>query len=442
MMIDEIWPRTAERNGDGALIVGGCDVRELAATYGTPLFVLDETDVRARATEYKAAYGDTDKPFDVFYASKAFLSVALARWMHEAGLGLDVASGGELAVALRAGVPGSRIVMHGNNKSSDEIETALRASVHLLVSDSMDELARIDQVAGRLGLRAPIMLRLTVGVEAHTHEAIATAHEDQKFGLSIHSGAAVEAVEFVLTAPHLELHGFHSHIGSQIFDADGFEIAAQRMVAFMASIKQTHNVTTRSLDLGGGMGVPYVAGDDPLDVRQMAQRLREIVVSACADADIPVPKLSVEPGRAIVGSSTITVYEVGVVKPVQVSDDFVRQYVAVDGGMSDNIRTALYDAQYTAALANRVSDAAQVPSRVVGKHCESGDIVVRDIDLPRDIESGDLLAVATTGAYGRAMASNYNNLPRPPVIAVRDGQARVLIRRETYDDLLRLDADA
>lgn len=441
-MIDEIWPRTAERNGDGAIVVGGCDVRELAATYGTPLFVLDEADVRARAAEYKAAYSDSDQPFDIFYASKAFLSVALARWMHEAGLGIDVASGGELAVALRGGIPGSRIVMHGNNKSIDEIETALRANVHLLVSDSLDELARIDQVAGRLGMIAPIMLRLTVGVEAHTHEAISTAHEDQKFGLSIHSGAAVEAVEFVLAAPHLELHGFHSHIGSQIFDADGFEIAAQRMVAFIAAIKQSHNVTTRSLDLGGGMGVPYVAGDDPLDVRQMAQRLREIVVSACADADIPVPKLSVEPGRAIVGSSTITVYEVGVVKPVQVSDDFVRQYVAVDGGMSDNIRTALYDAQYTAAIANRVSNAAQVPSRVVGKHCESGDIVVRDIDLPRDIESGDLLAVATTGAYGRAMASNYNNLPRPPVIAVRDGQARVLIRRETYDDLLRLDADA
>lgn len=441
-MIDEIWPRTAERTADGVLVVGGCDVRDLAATYGTPLFVLDEADVRQRAAEYKDAYGDDDQPFDVFYASKAFLSVAIARWMHDAGLGIDVASGGELAVALRAGVPGERIVMHGNNKSVEEIETALREHVHLLVSDSLDELARIDDVAGRLGVIAPIVLRLTVGVEAHTHEAISTAHEDQKFGLSISSGAAVEAVEFVLAAPNLELHGFHSHIGSQIFDADGFEIAAHRMVGFIASIKQTHNVVTRVLDLGGGMGVPYVEGDDPLDVREMAQRLREIVVNECAAADIAVPRLSVEPGRAIVGSSTITLYEVGVVKPVQVTDDFVRQYVAVDGGMSDNIRTALYDAEYTAALANRVSGATPVPSRVVGKHCESGDIVVRDIDLPNDISTGDLLAVATTGAYGRAMASNYNNLPRPAVVAVRDGQARVLIRRETYDDLLRLDADA
>ena len=441
-MIDAIWPRTAERTADGALVVGGCDVRDLAATYGTPLFVLDEADVRQRAAEYKDAYGDDDQPFDVFYASKAFLSVAIARWMHDAGLGIDVASGGELAVALRAGVPGDRIVMHGNNKSVEEIETALRAHVHMLVSDSLDELARIDEVAGRLGVIAPIVLRLTVGVEAHTHEAISTAHEDQKFGLSISSGAAVEAVEFALAAPNLELHGFHSHIGSQIFDADGFEIAAHRMVGFIASIKQTHDVVTRVLDLGGGMGVPYVEGDDPLDVREMAQRLREIVVNECAAADIAVPRLSVEPGRAIVGSSTITLYEVGVVKPVQVTDDFVRQYVAVDGGMSDNIRTALYDAEYTAALANRVSGATPVPSRVVGKHCESGDIVVRDIDLPNDISTGDLLAVATTGAYGRAMASNYNNLPRPAVVAVRDGQARVLIRRETYDDLLRLDADA
>lgn len=441
-MINEIWPRTAARTADGALVIGGCDVRELATTYGTPLFVLDEADVRERAAEYKAAYGNDEPAFDIFYASKAFLSVAFARWMHEAGLGIDVASGGELAVALRAGVPGDRIVMHGNNKSVDEIETALREGVHVLVSDSLDELARIDEIAARLGVMAPIMLRLTVGVEAHTHDAIATAHEDQKFGLSINSGAAVEAVEFVLAAANLELHGFHSHIGSQIFDADGFEIAAHRMVSFIASIKQTHDVVTRSLDLGGGMGVPYVEGDDPLDVQVMAQRLREIVVSECTAADIAIPQLSVEPGRAIVGSSTITLYEVGVVKPVQVSDDFVRQYVAVDGGMSDNIRTALYDAEYTAAIANRVSSASSMPSRVVGKHCESGDIVVRDIELPSDIATGDLLAVATTGAYGRAMASNYNNLPRPAVVAVRDGRARVLIRRETYDDILRLDADA
>lgn len=441
-MIDEIWPRTAERTADGALRIGGCDVRDLATEFGTPLFVVDEVDVRARAAEYKAAYDDDAVPFDVFYASKAFSAVGVVRWVHEAGLGVDVASGGELAVALRAGVPGSRIVMHGNNKSVSEINTALREGVHRIVSDSLDELARIDAVAADLGVTAPIMLRLTPGVEAHTHEAISTAHEDQKFGLSIASGAAIEAVEFVLAAPNLELHGFHSHIGSQIFDADGFEIAAHRMVGFIAGLAASHGVVTRDLDLGGGMGVPYVHGDDPLDVVDMAQRLREIVVRECEAAGIPIPHLSVEPGRAIVASSTLTLYEVGVVKPVQVTDDFVRQYVAVDGGMSDNIRTALYDAQYTAVLANRVSHAAVVPSRVVGKHCESGDIVVRDLDFPSDVVAGDLLAVATTGAYGRAMASNYNQLPRPAVVAVRDGHARILIRRETDADLLRLDADA
>lgn len=441
-MIDEIWPRTAERTADGALSVGGCDVRALAREFGTPLFVVDEADIRARATEYKAAYDDESHPFDVYYASKAFASVGVLRWVHESGLGADVASGGELAVALRAGIAGSRIVVHGNNKSVAEIEAALRAGVRRLVSDSLDELARIDEVAGRLGVVAPVMLRLTVGVEAHTHEAIATAHEDQKFGLSIASGAAIEAVEFVLAAPNLELHGFHSHIGSQIFDADGFEIAAHRMVSFIASIKETHSYVTSELDLGGGMGVPYVAGDDPLDVAEMAQRLRAVVVRECEAAGIGVPHLSVEPGRAIVGPSTITLYEVGVVKPVQVSDDVVRQYVAVDGGMSDNIRTALYGADYTAALANRISTAATTASRVVGKHCESGDIVIRDIALPTDIAVGDLLAVATTGAYHYAMASNYNQIARPAVVAVRDGQARILIRRETAADLLRLDADA
>lgn len=441
-MIDDIWPRTAERSADGVLSIGGCDTRALAAEFGTPLFVLDEADLRSRADEYKAAYDDAAYPFDVFYASKAFLSVSVARWVHEAGLGIDVATGGELAVALKAGIPGSRIVMHGNNKSSAEIDTALRAGVHRLVSDSLDELARIDRIAGEIGVIAPVMLRLTVGVEAHTHEAISTAHEDQKFGLSISGGAAVAAVEFALAAPNIELHGFHSHIGSQIFDAAGFEIAAHRMVEFIASIKATHGYVATDLDLGGGMGVPYVVGDDPLDVNDMAQRLRNIVIKECEAADIAPPRLSVEPGRAIVGSSMVTLYGVGVVKPVQVTDDFVRQYVAVDGGMSDNIRTALYDAEYTAAIANRVSTAIAVPSRVVGKHCESGDIVVRDIELPADIGAGDLLAVATTGAYGRAMASNYNNLPRPAVVAVRDGQARVLVRRETYDDIMRLDADA
>ncbi len=441
-MINAIWPRSADRSPEGSLVIGGCDVRDLAVEFGTPLWVVDETDVRERAAEYKAAYDHGDHPFDVFYASKAFLTVAIARWVYEAGLGIDVASGGELAVAMRAGIPGERIVMHGNNKSRAEITTALQYGLHLLVCDSLDELSLVSEVAAELGVVAPILLRLTVGVEAHTHEAISTAHEDQKFGLSIANGAARKAVEYAVGDANLDLMGFHSHIGSQIFDATGFEIAAHRVAVFIADMAKSLGFATRQLDLGGGMGIPYVLGDDPLDVGVMAERLRGIVVHECAEAGIPVPSLSVEPGRAIVGSSTVTLYEVGVVKAQQVSDDFARQYVAVDGGMSDNIRTSLYDAEYTAELANRVSAAGGVASRLVGKHCESGDIVVRDLMLPVDVHRGDLIAVATTGAYGRSMASNYNNLPRPAVVAVREGVARVMIRRETYDDILRLDADA
>ena len=438
-MGDAIWPRNAARGADGALLLAGCDARDLARTYGTPLFVVDEDDVRSRAAEYKAAYDHGDHPFEVFYAGKALLTVAIARWVHEEGLGIDVASGGELAVALRAGVPGKRIVMHGNNKSSDEIAAALDHDLRALVCDSLDELARISSIASARGVTAPVMLRLTVGVEAHTHEAIATAHEDQKFGLSIADGSAEKAVLLALGDRHVELLGFHSHIGSQIFDATGFEIAAHRVAEFMARMSRAHGYATTALDLGGGMGIRYVEGDDPLDPAEMAGRLRAIVEHECREADIPVPRLSVEPGRAIVGPSTVTLYQVGVVKQVQVTDDLARQYVAVDGGMSDNIRTALYDAQYTAALANRLSEAPGVASRIVGKHCESGDIVVRDLDFPTDVRSGDLVAVAATGAYCYPMASNYNALPRPAIVAVRDGVATPIVRRETMDDLLARD---
>lgn len=438
-MLDAIWPRNASLAADGALHLAGCDARELARTHGTPLFVVDEDDVRSRAAEYRAAYDDAEHPFEVFFAGKAFLITAIARWVHEAGLGIDVASGGELAVALRAGVPGDRIVMHGNNKSVAEIEAALDHRLRAIVCDSLDELARISAVAALCEVVAPVMLRLTVGVEAHTHEAIATAHEDQKFGLSIADGSAARAVTLALGDPRLHLLGFHSHIGSQIFDAAGFEIAAHRVVAFMAEMARAHGFTPEALDLGGGMGIRYVEDDDPLDPAEMARRLRAIVVHECAEAGIPVPHLSVEPGRAIVGPSTVTLYEVGVVKDVQVDEQHHRQYVAVDGGMSDNIRTALYDAQYTAALANRTSSAPTTASRIVGKHCESGDIVVRDLAFPDDVHAGDLVAVAATGAYCYPMASNYNALPRPAVVGVRDGVARLLVRRETLDDLMARD---
>jgi diaminopimelate decarboxylase len=330
--------------------------------------------------------------------------------------------------------------MHGNNKSVAELAAALDAGVGRVVLDSFAEIARLADLAGRRGARAKVLIRVTVGVEAHTHEFIATAHEDQKFGFSLAGGDAAEAVRRVLGLPSLELVGLHSHIGSQIFDTSGFEVAAHRLVGLAAAVRDEHGVQLPELDLGGGLGIAYTSADDPADVAATAIALRKIVERECQAAGLDLPRLAVEPGRAIVGPGTVTVYEVGTVKAVGTGErGAARRYVSVDGGMSDNIRTALYDATYTAALVSRASDAAPVLSRLVGKHCESGDIVVRDLWLPADIAAGDLVAVAGTGAYCRSMASNYNLLGRPPVVAVRDGAARLILRRETEDDLARLD---
>ncbi len=440
-----VWPSGATRSdGTGltqrAISIAGADVRDLAAEYGTPLFVLDEADFRARAAAFRTAYDDNTVPADVFYAGKAFLSAIVARWVAEEGLGLDVCSGGELLTAVRAGFPPERIAFHGNNKSHDEIELALESRVGRYVVDSFEELVRLAAAAERRGVVADVLVRVTVGVEAHTHEFIATAHEDQKFGLSLASGAAEEAVRRIVKLPSLRLVGLHSHIGSQIFDTAGFEVSAHRLVGLAARIRDEHGLEIAELDLGGGMGIAYTGDDDPMSAAAMAELLRGIVVRECTAYGLPIPRLAVEPGRAIVGPSMVTIYEVGTVKRVDLGSGHARHYVSVDGGMSDNIRTALYDAEYTVRLASRVSDAAPVLSRVVGRHCESGDIVVRDCWLPEDLAPGDLLAVAATGAYCRAMASNYNAVPRPPVVAVRDGVTSLVLRRETSDDLLALDA--
>ncbi len=440
-----VWPAGATRSdGTGltqrAISIAGADVRDLAAEYGTPLFVLDEADFRARAAAFRTAYDDDTVPADVFYAGKAFLSAIVARWVAEEGLGLDVCSGGELLTAVRAGFPPERIAFHGNNKSDDEIELALESRVGRYVVDSFEELVRLAAAAARRGVVADVLVRVTVGVEAHTHEFIATAHEDQKFGLSLATGAAEEAVRRIVMLPSLRLVGLHSHIGSQIFDTAGFEVSAHRLVGLAARIRDEHGLEIAELDLGGGMGIAYTGDDDPMSAAAMAELLRGIVVRECTAYGLPIPRLAVEPGRAIVGPSMVTIYEVGTVKRVDLGSGHARHYVSVDGGMSDNIRTALYDAEYTVRLASRVSDAAPVLSRVVGRHCESGDIVVRDCWLPEDLAPGDLLAVAATGAYCRAMASNYNAVPRPPVVAVRDGVASLVLRRETPDDLLALDA--
>jgi diaminopimelate decarboxylase len=426
-----IWPLGTDRRG-GAVQLGGVDVRDLAGTHGTPLYVLVEDDVRARCRAYKDAFGDDG---DIFYAAKALLTRSVSRWVDEEGLGLDVSTGGELDVALAAGFPTGRMLMHGNNKSADELRRAVEAGVGRIVLDSDVEIARLAHIADSLGVRQKVLVRVTVGVEAHTHEFIATAHEDQKFGFSLASGAALEAARRVLMLPCLELVGLHSHIGSQIFDTAGFDVAAHRVAGLLAAVRDTLGVTLPELDLGGGFGIAYVTGDDPADPQAVVKQLHAIVQRECAAAQLPMPRLAVEPGRGIVGPAGVTLYEVGTTKDV----DGIRTYVSVDGGMSDNIRTALYDASYTVTLASRQTDAPPMLSRVVGKHCESGDIVVRDAWLPSDLAPGDLLAVAATGAYCRSMASNYNSMPRPPLVAVTAGASRVLLRRETVDDLLALD---
>jgi diaminopimelate decarboxylase len=430
-LLPTLWPRSVTRGADGALAVAGLSVRDIAAEFGTPVYVLDEADLRSRCRDFRAAFPTED----VYYAGKAFLCRAVVRMIAEEGLYLDVCTGGELATALSAGMPPERIGFHGNNKSVAELGRALDAGVGRIIVDSFTEIDRLTALARERGVRPRVLVRVTVGVEAHTHEFIATAHEDQKFGFSLAGGAAANAAFKILDEDVLELRGLHSHIGSQIFDASGFEVSARRVLALQAQIRDARGVELPELDLGGGFGIAYTTQDDPATPQDLAKRLRKIVDSECAAENLAVPHLSIEPGRAIVGPAVFTLYEVGTVKDL----DGIRTYVSVDGGMSDNIRTALYDASYSATLASRASGAQPLLARVVGKHCESGDIVVKDEFLPADVQPGDLVAVPGTGAYCRSMASNYNHVPRPPVVAVRDGQARLIVRRETEEDLLALD---
>jgi diaminopimelate decarboxylase len=433
-LVPLLWSSTAHKT-DGVLVVGGVSLPELVADVNTPAYVLDEADFRARARSFRDAFAG----YDVYYAGKAFLCVTVARWIAEEGLCLDVCSDGELTVALAAGVDPGRIGYHGNTKTEPELRRAVAEGVGRIIVDSFDELARLERVTASLGRTQPVMVRVTAGVEAHTHEYIATAHEDQKFGFSITSGDALDAVRRVVAAPGLELLGLHSHIGSQIFDTSGFEVAARRVLALHAQVGSEVGVTMPELDLGGGFGIAYTTQDDPSDPAQLAIEMSKIVEHECRALGIEEPRLSVEPGRAIVGPAMCTVYTVGTVKRVELDGGAVRTYVSVDGGMSDNIRTALYDADYSCTLASRVSDAPPALVRVVGKHCEAGDIVVKDEFLPGDVRVGDLLAVPSTGAYCRSMASNYNHALRPPVVAVRDGVATTIVRRETVDDLLATD---
>jgi diaminopimelate decarboxylase len=434
----KLWSETVKRGDDGVISVGGIRLTDLAEQVGTPAYVIDERDFRTRARDWREAFAG----WVVYYAGKSFLCTTIARWAAEEGLNLDVCSLGELTVALRAGFDPARIGMHGNNKSEEELRVALAHGVGRIVVDSSDEISRLERLCAELDTTAKVMIRVTTGVEAHTHEYIATAHEDQKFGFSIAGGQALVGLFRCHHSPRLQLLGVHSHIGSQIFDTNGFEVAARRTLKLFAQFKEATGLELAELDLGGGFGIAYTKEDTPATPDELARGLREIVAHECLGFGLTPPAVSIEPGRAIVGPSGLALYRVGTVKPVDVGGGMNRRYISVDGGMSDNIRPALYAAEYSAALASRSSVADPVVSRVVGLHCEGGDILVRDEFLPGDVTIGDLIAVPAAGAYSRSMASNYNHTPRPPVVSVLDGQVRTMLRRETLDDLLALDAGA
>jgi diaminopimelate decarboxylase len=442
-----VWSRNATRTTSGVLEIGGLPIDQVVAEYGTPLYVVDEADARGRALEARESF---DREFArigssarVYYAGKAFLTTEVARWMIAAGLNLDVCSGGELAVALAAGIDPERLGLHGNNKSVAEIDRAVSVGIGAVVLDSLIEIERVAAAAAKHGRVQRVRLRINSGVHASTHEYLATAREDQKFGIPLAEAEATVAL--IRSHPELEFLGLHSHIGSQIFESEGFAEAARRLFAVHARLLKTGPVP--ELNLGGGFGIAYTSVDVALSLDEIARRFADIVSAAAADEGVPVPLVAVEPGRAIIGPSTATIYEVGTVKDVLVTVDAsagsgtaVRKYVSIDGGMSDNIRPALYGADYTVRIASRTSSADAALVRIAGKHCESGDIVVRADYLPGDVQPGDLLAVPATGAYCWSLANNYNYLGRPAVVAVKDGSAHLLVRRETEDDLLSRDA--
>lgn len=428
-----VWPRNAARTDDGVITIAGVALPEIAAQYGTPVMVVDEDDFRSRCRDMAEAFGS---PRNVHYASKAFLTRHIARWVDEEGLALDVASENELRIALAADFPPERITVHGNNKSESFLRLCLESKVGHVVIDSRQELTELEALAKEAGQVQDVFVRAKPGVDAHTHEFIATSHEDQKFGLSLASGTAYEAAVAAIASPHLELTGLHCHVGSQVFDAEGFKLAAERVLGLYAQIWKEQHVALQYLDLGGGYGIAYTDDEAPLDVAAVARDLLREVQEVADDLGIAAPTVVVEPGRAIAGPSTVTLYRVGVVKDVHTSYTATRRYIAVDGGMSDNIRPALYASLYDARVANRLTHGTPVQTRLVGSHCESGDILVEDGSWPDDIAADDLIALAATGAYCYSMSSNYNSFGRPAVVAVRDGEIYPMVRRETVEDIL------
>ncbi|MFJ9041958.1 diaminopimelate decarboxylase [Streptomyces sp. NPDC102406] len=427
-----VWPASAARRPHGDLAVGGVSLAGVAERFGTPAYVLDEGEVRERCRTYRAAFPDAH----VLYAAKAFLSRAMVRWVREEGLGLDVCSAGELELAVGAGFPAKKIVLHGNAKSPHDIGAALRLGVGRIVIDSPAEIARLAAAVGTGG-RQDVMVRIVPGITAGGHEKIRTGTEDQKFGLSLSDGYAHHAIARVLDQPQLRLVGLHCHLGSQITAVKPYVTAVRRMVGLMARIRDGHGVVLPELDLGGGHGIAYRPGEESLDITALARRVRAELTESCAGAGLPVPRLLIEPGRAVAGPAGVALYRVLAVKRTG-----VKVFVAVDGGMSDNPRPALYGVRYAPRLIGRASTAAATTATVVGRHCEAGDVLAADVELPGDIRPGDLLAVPVAGAYHLSMASGYNLVGRPPVIAVAGGHARLLVRRESLDDYRNRDVGA
>jgi diaminopimelate decarboxylase len=428
-----------ENDFGGEISIAGCSAQSLVKEFGSPLFVIDQADFYARTNAWRDSLISAFGGGNLYYAAKSFICVEVAKWLMELKVNLDVCTGGELAVALAAKFPADRIEFHGNNKSVTEIEMAIKAGVGTIVIDSFMEIDRVAHAAKAAGKVQKVYLRLTPGVEAHTHEFISTAHEDVKFGFSIASGAAMQAIERCMAESSLLLAGVHCHIGSQIFEVNGFTAAAQRLISVLAAFRDKYGKELPELNIGGGYGIAYTKSEKAIAPDLVMPVIAKTIKDECTKLKLAVPNISIEPGRAIVGPTTTTIYEVGTTKLVTLEDGKIRRYISVDGGMSDNIRPALYGATYSALLANRSSTAKPVNSRIVGKHCETGDILIFDLDLPEDIAPGDLLAFPATGAYGRSMASNYNHMPRPAVVAVLNGTARTILRRENHTDLLSLD---
>ncbi|HTN56097.1 MAG TPA: diaminopimelate decarboxylase [Microbacterium sp.] len=438
-LVPAVWPASAERDSDGVLIIGGVSADALVRAHGTPLQVIDEGEVRRRAAGIRAAFDSAAAAHGtsarVYYAGKALLNTTIVRWVMEEGLNLDVCTGGELEVALAGGADAARLGFHGNNKSVAELERAVEVGVGTIVIDSEIEIERLAAIVARTGVAQRVMLRVNSGVHAETHDFLATAHEDQKFGTALSQAPAL--VARIREIDGLDFVGLHCHIGSQIFGVAGFRESAARVLDLHQQLLAGGDIP--QLNLGGGFGIAYTRVDTPEPIENLADGIVSAVAEGCAARGIRIPALSFEPGRAIVGNAGVTLYEIGTVKDVALESGS-RRYVSVDGGMSDNARPALYGAQYSARLAGRRGGADPVLVRVVGRHCESGDIVVDHEYLPGDVAPGDLLAVPATGAYCAPLSSNYNHVPRPPIVAVNDGESRVIVRGESLSDLLARDA--